>query len=90
MTQREQHLVQAILEAAHEGDGAQFTEAQIHMAAGLQLQARARLAPTLLEFNGALKICADRGWLNGVPSRLNPNLRKWNLTDAGEAARLEF
>jgi hypothetical protein len=90
MTTREQHLVQALLEAAHDGDGAQFTETQLHAVAGLKLQALSRLAPTLLEFNAALKIAADRGWLNGVPSRLNPNLRKWNLTDAGEAARLEF
>lgn len=90
MTQREQHLVQAILEAAHEGDGAQFTETQLHTVAGLELQKRGRLSPTLLEFNAALKLAADRGWLNGVPSRINPNLRKWNLTDAGEAARLEM
>lgn len=84
MTQRENKLVRAILEVAHNVDGAQLSETMLHAEVNLQVTPTA----TLAEFNAALAICDSRGWLIGVPSKFTG--RKWNISDAGEAARLEM
>jgi hypothetical protein len=84
MTHREQKIINALLEVAHNLDGGQMTETLLHCEVNLQVTPTAALA----EFNDALAICDQRGWLIGVPSRFSG--RKWNITDAGEAARLEI
>jgi len=84
MTQRESKIVRAILEVAHNLDGGQMTEVLLHAEVNLQVTPTAGLA----EFNAALAICDSRGWMIKVPSKFTG--LKWNISDAGEAARLEM
>jgi hypothetical protein len=89
MTPRELEIVKALLDVAHEAEGRQFSESQLHAAAGLRLQQAGRLAPTLGEFEIALALIGQRGWMTRVISPTT-GWKKWNLNDAGEAARLEM
>lgn len=41
--------------------------------------------PSLLELKGALRDLEARGFVEGVADRLNPDVMKWRLTDAGRA-----
>jgi hypothetical protein len=84
MTGREQMLVKAILQAAHDADGHQLDEIALHAAAN-QI---ARMSGT--EFNAGLAICSSRQWLTGVASRHNARRLLWNINDAGEAALLQL
>lgn len=84
MTQREQRIVRAILNVAHNLDGGQIDERLLHAEVNLAITPTASLA----EFTAAVSICDTRGWLIGVQGKFGG--RKWNLSDAGEAARLEM
>ena len=86
MTTREIEIIKAILDIGHEAEGGQFSETQLHAAAGLRLQGNGRVAPTLGEFNAALGMISQRGWMTAVTSTVTGR-RKWNINDAGEAAR---
>ena len=89
MTTRELEIIKALLDVAHDAEGGQFSETQLHTAGGVKLQERARLAPTLGEFNAALGIIGTRGWMTRVENRITGRAR-WNINDAGEAAREEI
>ena len=84
MTPREIKIITAILEVAHNLNGGQMTETLLHAEVNLHVTPTAGLH----EFEAALEICNSRGWLIGVPSKFKG--RKWNISDAGEAARLEM
>lgn len=84
MTEREQQIVRALLHYAHNLDGRQAAEPLLHAGANLALEPRA----TKAEFDAALALCDAHGWLTGITSRFGG--RRWNLNDAGEAARLEM
>lgn len=84
MTAREQQLTRAILQAAHDADGHQLDEIQLHAAANLIT----RMSGT--EFDAALALCSARQWLTGIASRHNARRVLWNINDAGEAALLEL
>ena len=84
MTTREAKLVKAIIQAAHERDGAQLNEAQLHADANLIA------SMTATEFDACLKICSHQRWLTGVTSRHNKNITLWNINDRGEAALTEL
>lgn len=84
MTLRDSQIVKAILDEMHDLDAGQTTESLMHAGVNLRLTAPA----SLMEFNAALNICDTRGWLTGVQSKFTG--RKWNINDAGEAARLEI
>ena len=85
LTAREQEIARAILDALHSLSGGQMSEGLLHGAANLKLAERA----TLAEFNEALRLCDESGWLLGVRSRTTGQV-KWCISDAGEAARLEL
>jgi hypothetical protein len=89
MTNREANIVSAILDVAHDSEGGQFTETVLHTVAGVRLQTRGQITPTLGEFNAALAIIAQRGWMTAITSTVTGK-RKWSINDAGEAARLEM
>lgn len=89
MTSREAHIISAILDCAHDSEGGQFTDTVLHTVAGVKLQSRAQIPPTLGEFNAALDIIRQRGWMTAIVSTVSGK-RKWSINDAGEAARLEL
>jgi len=89
MTNREQHIVKAILDAGHDVEGAQFIESVLHAAANLRLMAGAHETATLEEFNAALTLTGQRGWMTRITSPVTGKNR-WSISSAGEAARLEM
>jgi hypothetical protein len=84
MTRREQKIARALLDVAHNLDGGQIGEILLHAEVNLIVTPTA----TLAEFNSVLALCDARGWLIGVQGKFGG--RKWNLSDAGTAARLEM
>jgi hypothetical protein len=88
MTTREREISKAILAALHDQDRGQLSETQLHCTVNLKLQDAGRVAVTLGEFNGALNLCDKQGLVTGVAARFGG--RKWNISDAGEAALSEM
>lgn len=84
MTLRDRKIVKAILDVLHNLDGRQVEERLLHAEVNLHVTPTASLA----EFNADLILCDSRGWLIGVEGKFGG--RKWNISDAGEAARLEM
>jgi hypothetical protein len=84
MTKREVKLCKSILDVLHTLDGGQLTDVQIHAEAQLVLGERIGLA----EFSGALALCDGRRWITFVKSKFAS--MKYNISDLGEAARLEL
>ena len=89
MTTREQDICRSLLGAAHDADGHQFGEIQLHNVTNAYLVQAGKLPATLNEFNAALGICDLRGWLHGIVSQVT-NQKRWCIADRGEAARLEL
>lgn len=89
MTTRELQITKAVLDYLHSLDGGQATELQIHAAVN-QEPPGATPPASAHELAAALRQADAEGWLNGVPTRFNRRLMKWNITDAGEGARLEM
>jgi hypothetical protein len=83
MTEREIKITKALLDALHELDGAQAGEITLHADVNLRVECSAT------EFADVLKSATNKKWVNALPSRLTGK-NKYNLTDAGAAARLEF
>lgn len=84
MTTREIKICKAILDSLHDVDGMQMVEPVLHADAQGRLGEKLSLA----EFEAALAVCDSRRWLTGVKGKFLG--RKWNINDAGEAARLEM
>ncbi len=84
MTTREIKICNAILDVLHDLDGGQFTELQIHG----DLYVRLGKNISLAELDAAIAICNVRRWIVGVPGLAGK--MKWNISDRGEAARLEL
>lgn len=84
MTARELTIVAAVLEYLHVLDRGQATESQIHAECG-----HLSPPPSVAELRHAVEYCDTQGWVTGVPSRFAGKM-KWNITDAGEGARLEL
>lgn len=85
MTEREQQIVRALLEALKQMIGSQASEAVLHGAIGLKVSPRV----TLAEFEEALQLCDQKGWAIGVPSQVTGK-HKWSLSDLGRAALREL
>jgi hypothetical protein len=83
MTTRESKILKALLDVLHNLDGAQAGELTLHAETNLTVECGAT------EFADVLKQAVNRKWINALPSRITGK-NKFNLTDAGEAARLEF
>lgn len=92
MTNREKQLCKTVLDVLHDSDGGQFEETLLHAEVNL------RESCSLTEFNGVVDICDRSAWLTGVKSKFAPAVQgrnqrprmKWNINDAGEAARREL
>jgi hypothetical protein len=87
MTTREHKIIISILEYLHALDHGQAIELAIHLAAFGE--AFGGPQPSVAELSAALKVCDAQKWITGVPSHFTGKM-KWNITDAGEAARLEM
>ena len=84
MTSREVRITKTILDVLHNVDGSQLTEALIHGEA--QIVALEKI--TLAEIKSGIELCESRKWVTGIKSKYSGYL--YNITDAGEAARLEM
>lgn len=84
MTRRQRTITTAILDVLYALDGGQLLETILHAEVNLRLSPTA----TFGEFEDALRHCDAARWLTGVQSRFGGRL--WNLSDAGQAARLEM
>jgi hypothetical protein len=85
MTTRQIKIIKSILEALNLMDGGQMNEVVLHAEVCLRVTPNA----TKAEFDDALRLCDDHGWLIGVvPKFGGPKL--WNLSDLGQATRLEM
>lgn len=89
MTARELDLIKAALDVAHDADGHQYHEPALHAAVNCRLLGRGVASATKGEFDAALDIIGRRGWMTRVENRTTGRMR-WNINDAGEAARLEM
>ena len=87
MTSREIKIIKAILDYLHSLDHGQAIELAIHLAAFGEVFGQPQ--PSAAELSAALKNCDAEKWICGVPSHFT-NKMKWNITDTGEAARLEM
>lgn len=83
MTARELKLAKATLDVLHDLDGAQAGEITLHAEVNLKVTCGAT------EFAAILAICDRNKWITGVPAKLTGKM-KYNINDAGEAARLEM
>lgn len=83
MTERESKIAKALLDVLHNLDGAQAGEINLHAEVNLIVPCGA------VEFGAVLKLCADRKWITSIPAKTTGKL-KYNINDAGEAARLDF
>ena len=83
MTQRELKITKTILDILHDLDGRQQSEVALHAEVDLACKC------SLTEFEPVLRTASRNGWITGVPGRVTSQY-KWNITDAGEAARLEM
>lgn len=77
-------IIRSILDVLENLDGGQLTEAVLHAEVNLHVTPTA----TLAEFDDARDRADKSGWIIGVETRFNG--RKWSLSDAGRAARLEM
>lgn len=84
MTAREKFIGKKVLDALHEMEGAQLTTSQIHERIGGMIVCSAT------ELDSIVAILDAQKFITGVPTRFNRNVMKWNINDAGEAARLEM
>jgi hypothetical protein len=87
MTTREIKITKAVLDYLHALDYGQATELQIHSNAFGETFGVPK--PSAAEVAAALNECDAQKWITGVPSRFGGRM-KWNITDAGEAVRLEM
>jgi hypothetical protein len=83
MTDRETKISKALLDVLHNLDGAQAGELTLHAEVNLLVPCSAT------EFSAVLDLCDRQKWITGVKARVTGKM-KYNLNDAGEAARLEF
>jgi hypothetical protein len=87
MTKREIKITRAVLDYLHGLDYGQATETVIHVNAfGPDFGPP---PPSAAELGAVLRNCDAGHWIAGVPGRFGGRM-KWNITDAGEAVRLEL
>lgn len=89
MNERQSEICQGILVCLDRIAGGQLVEVIIHADVQTQFRNRAANPPSLSEFNAALVICDQRGWIIGVNSQIK-NKMKWSISDFGKAALLQM
>ena len=82
MTKREIQIARRILDTLHDLDGGQAGCLFLHVEIG------GVDFCTTAEFNGAMKVLDARKFVIGVRTRFRGVA--WNISDAGEAARMEM
>ncbi len=87
MTTRETKIIRAVLDYLHALDYGQAGELEIHAYAFGEDFGEPK--PSVAELAAALAQCDANRWIVGVKPRFAKGL-KWNIADAGEAARLEL
>jgi hypothetical protein len=85
MTTRELTIIKAVLDYLHSLDGGQADEFLIHR----DIYQATDPVPSAAELKAVLAQCDAMRWITGVPAKFTRKM-KWNLNDAGEAARLEM
>ncbi len=85
MTLRQKQICRALLGALSALEGGQMSEQLLHAEVNLRVTPTASKA----EFDDALEVCDSHGWVIGVNAKFGGG-KLWNLSDAGEAARLEM
>jgi hypothetical protein len=87
LTQRELSLCKSALDFLHSLESGQASELQIH--AAILRDPTVHPKPSASEVDGAITILNERRWAVGVPAKF-ANKMVWNISTAGEAARLEM
>jgi hypothetical protein len=85
MSERQRQIARALLESLDRHDGGLVSEIVLHGESNLMLSEPA----SLKEFQDTLDLCDRSGWLTGVRPK-HGGAKKWTLSDAGQAARLEL
>jgi len=89
MNQREIDIIKAVLVCLNRVAPGTLVEAIIHADAAAQLRNRNQNTPSLMEFNRALVVCDQRGWIKGIESQVAGRM-KWKITDEGQLAESEL
>jgi hypothetical protein len=89
MTARQATIITHTLRFLELLEGAQAVEAVIHASVQGSMSLFGEVRPSFAEMSEAIKVCDERGWINGVVSRVK-GVMKWNITDGGRAALLEM
>lgn len=89
MSERTLQIVKAILSFLDKLDGAQAVETIMHASAQTTLRNAGEPAPSLAEFNEALLVCDQHGWIIGIAAKVTKRM-KWSLSDTGKAALVEM
>lgn len=89
LSERQSEIILAILICLDRVAPTQLVEAIIHADVQTQLRNRAKNSPSLSEFNPALVICDQRGWIIGIESGVRGRM-KWSISDQGRAALIEL
>lgn len=84
MTARERLIAKKVLNHLHELDGGQATVLEIHASIGGMTLCSAA------ELDAVLELLDTQRFVLFVPARFSPTVKKFNLTDAGAAARLQL
>lgn len=90
MTTRELTITKAVLDFLHSLEGGQATEIEIHAAINQAPQIRSGPLPSAAELEAVIRNLDADKFITGVAARFNRRVMKWNINDAGEAARLEL
>lgn len=89
MTTRELQITRSVLNFLHTLEGGQATEIQIHQAVATDPEFE-EAKPSAAEIAVVMQSLDSQKFIIGVPTRFNKRVMKWNINDAGEAARLEM
>lgn len=84
MTAEERNIIKAALDVLHERE-AQVSDVQLHA----EIKLRVSPPPLLAAFESALRLADAMRLVIGVNAKFGPG-RRWSITEAGEAARMEM
>lgn len=85
MTDREIHIVKALLACLHNLDSIPVVETILHAAVNERLQSQGKGDASMNEVKDAIKHADAEGWIIGKPSVASGKM-KWSISDKGESA----
>jgi hypothetical protein len=89
MNPRELDIIKGTLICLSRVAPGMLVEAIIHADVSAQLRNRNQNAPSLTEFNRALVVSDQKGWITGIESQVVGRM-KWKITDEGLLALEEM